>query len=221
MRLTTHLAESREEFEMFMFRRGPMHDWLHNQRPDSDCGLGSPIQHAARHGLLGPDLLAVHVNYLWDDDARILGQHGVSVAHCPGSHAYFRHQRFPAEALAAAGVNLCLGTDSLASTRTQPGIRTQLSMFAEMAGLAAHDTTIDSAEILRRATVNGARALGLELEVGSLQPGLLADLCVIAARAADDDVHDAIVHHEGLASATWIGGVPTWTRPDHAELSAA
>jgi cytosine/adenosine deaminase-related metal-dependent hydrolase len=94
-------------------------------------------------------------------------------------------------------------------------------MFAEMAGLAAHDTTIDSAEILRRATVNGARALGLELEVGSLQPGLLADLCVIAARAADDDVHDAIVHHEGLASATWIGGVPTWTRPDHAELSAA
>lgn len=206
---------------MFMFRRGPMHDWLHGQRPDSDCGLGSPIQHAARNGLLGPDLLAVHVNYLWDDDARILAQHGVSVVHCPGSHAYFRHQRFPAEILAAAGVNLCLGTDSLASTRTQPGVRAQLSMFAEMAGLAAHDTTIDSAEILRRATIHGARALGLEHEIGSLGPGLLADFCVIAARATHDDVHDAIVHHEGTASATWIGGVPAWTHPDHPQLAVA
>ena len=218
MRLTTHLAESREEFEMFMFRRGPMHDWLHSQRPDSDCGLGSPIQHAARHGLLGPDFLAVHVNYLWNDDVRILAQHGVSVVHCPGSHAYFRHQRFAGEALAAAGINLCLGTDSLASTRVQPGVPTELSMFAEMAGLAAHDTTINSTEILRRATVNGARALGLEHEIGSLQPGLLADLCVIPCHASEDDITDAIVHHQGSASATWIGGMPSWIHPARTDL---
>lgn len=209
-RLTTHLAESREEFDMFMYRRGPMFDWLHSQRPDDDCGLGSPVQHAARNGLLGPDFLAVHVNYLWDDDARLLAHHGASVVHCPRSHAYFRHQRFPGQTLAAAGVNLCLGTDSLASTRVGAGPRPGLSMFAEMAELTSHDTTVDPAEIVRRATLNGAIALGLDHELGTLQPGLLADLCAIPGRVRDEDVHDAIIHHRGPVTTTWIDGKPAF-----------
>jgi cytosine/adenosine deaminase-related metal-dependent hydrolase len=209
-RLTTHLAESREEFEMFMYRRGPMHDWLHNQRPDADCGIGSPIQHAERHGLLGPDFLAVHVNYLWDDDARILASHGCSVVHCPRSHAYFRHQRFPSGILADAGINLCLGTDSLASTRVGTGSPPELSMFSEMAAYAAHDNTISPADILRLATINGARALGLEQELGSLAPSLRADLCAIPVHAANDEIEDAVIHHTGPALATWIDGTPVW-----------
>lgn len=209
-RLTSHIAESREEFEMFMYRRGPMHDWLRSQRPDSDCGLGSPVRHAAANGLLGPDFIAVHVNYLWDDDARLLGSHGVSVAHCPRSHAYFQHRRFPSQELAEAGVNLCLGTDSLASTRTRPGAPATLSMFDEMQELAAHDDTLTPAEILARATVHGARALGLEGSIGTLHPGGLADFCALPARAADADLHEAILHHHGPVLATWIGGVQVW-----------
>lgn len=215
-RLTTHLAESREEFDMFMYRRGPMYEWLRHQRPDDDCGQGSPIQHAARHGLLGPDFLAVHVNYLWDDDARLLAHHGTSVVHCPRSHAYFRHQRFPGQCLAAAGVNLCLGTDSLASTRLGIGTRPELSLFAEMAELAARDDTVDPAELVRRATLNGAIALGLDHELGTLQPGLLADLCAIPGRVGDADVHDAIVHHRGPVTTTWIGGAPAAHAPGSA-----
>src|SRR5262245_9889805 len=94
-RLTTHVAESEQEFEMFMYRQGPMFEWLKSQRDMTDCGHGSPVQHLERCGYLDENLLAVHVNYLWRHDAGILGRGGVSVAHCPRSHDYFRHLRFP------------------------------------------------------------------------------------------------------------------------------
>jgi 5-methylthioadenosine/S-adenosylhomocysteine deaminase len=84
----------------------------------------------------------------------------------------------------------------------------RLAMFAEMAELTSHDTTVDPAEIVRRATLNGAIALGLDHELGTLQPGLLADLCAIPGRVSDEDVHDAIIHHRGPVTATWIDGKP-------------
>ena len=128
-RITTHVAESEQEFEMFMHARGKMFDWLQrNERDNSDCGLGSPVAHLARNGLLGENLLAIHVNLLAPGDAELLGEHQVHVVHCPRSHDYFRHPPFPRRQLADAGVNLCLGTDSLstvrktekAKTRTEP-----------------------------------------------------------------------------------------------------
>ena len=95
-----------------------MFDWLkRNERDNSDCGLGSPVKHFARHKMLGENLIAVHVNLLAHGDARLLGRHHVHVVHCPRSHAYFRHPPFLRERLANAGVNICLGTDSLATTR--------------------------------------------------------------------------------------------------------
>ena len=195
---------------MFMYRRGPMHDWLHLQRPGDDCGHGSPVRHAARHGLLGPHFVAVHVNYLWDDDARLLGDSGSHVVHCPQSHAYFRHQRFPAPDLAAAGVNLCLGTDSLASTRGPGGGRPTLSMFDEMAAYMAHDSTVSPAEVIAMATVNGARALGIGDGTGTLAPGAPADLCAIPDEPSVSDVHEVVLGHRGVAAGTWIRGVKAW-----------
>ncbi|MFM7818445.1 MAG: amidohydrolase family protein, partial [Verrucomicrobiota bacterium] len=65
IRTTTHVAESHAESEMFLYRRGPMFSWLEPQRPMDDCGIGSPVQHLERLGLLGPDHIAVHANYLW------------------------------------------------------------------------------------------------------------------------------------------------------------
>jgi len=95
-RLTTHVAESAEEFEMFTHARGPMFDWLkRNERDMTDCGLGSPVQHLERNGCLADNLIAVHVNYLASGDAALLAQRGVSVVHCPRSHAFFQHRRFP------------------------------------------------------------------------------------------------------------------------------
>jgi len=212
-RLTTHLAESRAEFDMFMYRRGPLFDWLESQRPCGDCGLGSPIRHAAQHDLLGPDFIAVHVNHLWDGDARLLADSWSSVVHCPRSHSYFRHQRFPSAELAAVGINLCLGTDSLASTRFTGAFPPTLSLFDEMAELAARDSTLAPAEILTRATLNGARALGQGELLGSLQPGRLADLAVIPGHASESDIEELTIHHSGPAIATWIGGRCAWFQP--------
>ena len=121
-RVTTHVAESDQEFEMFMHGEGEMHDWMkRNERNNSDCGHSSPVQHLDRCGALTPSLLAIHANYLAPGDAELLGRRGTHVVHCPRSHEYFRHQAFPFEALSAGGVNISIATDSLASVVTPRG----------------------------------------------------------------------------------------------------
>lgn len=210
-RLCTHIAESAEEFEMFQHARGKMFDWLkRNERDNSDCGLGSPVQHFARHQMLGENLLAIHVNYLARGDAALLGKHRVNVVHCPRSHDYFRHAPFLRQRLANAGANLCLGTDSLATTRKIGKQKPELNMFNEMRQLAASDKTISPAEILRMATVNGTRALGLAGQVGELSKNAFADLIAIPA-AETCDPYEAVLAHTGNVSAGMIAG--RWTMP--------
>src|SRR5207237_389851 len=69
--LTTHIAESEQEFEMFRHARGPLFEWLHSQRDMSDCGSESPVRRLESLGVLGPNCLAVHVNYLEMGDAAL------------------------------------------------------------------------------------------------------------------------------------------------------
>ena len=156
-----HVAESDAEFDMYLHRRGPMFDWLRKQRDMSDCGLGTPVAQVARCGLLGANFLAVHANYLEAHDVAALARAGASVAHCPRSHAYFGHRPFPYPQLAAAGVNVCLGTDSLASVKTTGRAKAELNMFAEMRAFALSQPDVAPAEVLRMATQAGARAPGL------------------------------------------------------------
>ena len=211
-RLCTHIAESAEEFEMFRHARGKMFDWLkRNERDNSDCGLGSPVKHFARNKMLGENLLAIHVNYLARGDAALLGKHRVNVVHCPRSHAYFRHAPFLRERLAKAGTNLCLGTDSLATMRKTGKLKPELSMFDEMRQLAATDQTVSPVDILRMATMNGARALGLAGEAGELSKNACADLIAIPFDGKLGDVHEAVIAHNGNVSASMIDG--RWAMP--------
>lgn len=205
-RTTTHVAESQAEFEMYMYRRGPMFEWMEPQRAMDDCGLGSPVQHLERCGLLGPRHLAVHVNYLWHGDAERLGGSGTHVVHCPNSHAYFGHHCFPRAQLQAAGVNVCLGTDSLASTLTDRVHPARLSMLSELRKLLALDPTLPPTEALSLATVNGARALGLSGEVGELIAGARADAIAIPFSGAPASAAAAVAAHEGRVAASLIGG---------------
>jgi cytosine/adenosine deaminase-related metal-dependent hydrolase len=210
-RLMTHVAESEEEFEMFMYRHGPMFDWLKGQRDMSDCGLGSPVQHLERCGYLDQKLLAVHVNYLWRHDAGILANSRASVVHCPRSHAYFRHLKFPRAELAQAGVNLCLGTDSLATVRKTPGEPLELSLFAEMQGIAAEAPALPPEEILKLATLNPARALAQSGLLGELTENACADLIALNYGGSAKDVFGAIVHHHDSVEASMING--RWAVP--------
>ena len=205
-RLTTHVAESEQEFEMFMYGQGQLHDWLQSQRDMSDCGRGSPVQHLERCGYLSEDLLAVHTNYLWRDDAALLATRKVSVVHCPHSHAYFRHLLFPYAELAAAGINVCLGTDSLASTLSSRREHPELNLFSEMQAFATQRPEVSPAMILRMATINGAAALGQSGAVGELSPNALADLIVLPFAGKLKEAEAAAVHHDGNVAAAMING---------------
>lgn len=207
LRLVTHVAESDLEFEMFAHGRGEMFDWLQrNERDMSDCGLGSPLQHLERHGYLADNLLAVHVNYLAPGDAALLGQRGVNVAHCPRSHAFFQHRRFPWEELAAAGVNVCLGTDSLASVTKTRGRPMELNLFAEMQSFAAAHSDVTPETIVRMATINGARALGLPGKIGELSENAMADLIAVPFRGNCAGAFEAVVQHAGDVAGSMIDG---------------
>jgi len=203
----THVAESEEEFEMFTHARGAMYEWLErNHRENSDCGLGSPVEHLARSKMLGRNLIAVHANLLARGDAALLGKHRVNVVHCPRSHAYFHHPPFLRERLANAGVNLCLGTDSLATVRSVGKQKPELNLFEEMRALADADKSVSPEEIVRMATINGARALGLKGQIAEFCPDALADLITIPDAGKKKDVYETVLDHAGPVHASMIDG---------------
>jgi cytosine/adenosine deaminase-related metal-dependent hydrolase len=211
-RLCTHVAESAVEFEMFAEAQGEMFDWLGRSARDmSDCGLGSPVQHLARCGALGKNLLAIHANYLAQGDAKLLARAQASVAHCPRSHAYFDHGPFPLRQLQRAGVNVCLGTDSLASVYQPRRQKVELSMFEEMRALAMAQPSLPPRQILRMATVNGAQALGLQGRVGELAIGSRADIIAIPLLEKSEAVFETMLQHKTDVIASMIDG--QWVAP--------
>jgi cytosine/adenosine deaminase-related metal-dependent hydrolase len=208
----THVAESRTEFAMISDARGEMFEWLKRSGRDmSDCGAGSPIAHLERHGLLRSNLVAVHANYLARGDAAILSRRKVSVAHCPRSHEYFRHEPFPIERLLRAGVNVCIGTDSLASVLTKRGQPVELDMFAEMRLLSQNHPALSPKQIVRMATINGARALGLAAGLGELSDGARADLIALPWTGKKERLIDDVLQQRGPVNACLIDG--KWAIP--------
>ena len=206
-RLATHLAESAPEYEMFARGRGEMFDWLQRSGRDmSDCGLGTPVQHLEHCGALSEGLLAAHANYLGKQDAVLLAKRQVHVVHCPRCHFYFHHDPFPLRRLARAGVNICLGTDSLASVYKARRQSVELSMFEEMRALAKNEPLLSARKIVRMATLNGARALGLQRRIGQLSTGSFADLVVLPFTGKVADIYDGLLHHQGNVATSMIGG---------------
>jgi cytosine/adenosine deaminase-related metal-dependent hydrolase len=207
--LCTHLAESKTEFTMFAEGRGDMFDWLERSgRSMSDCGLGSPVQHLERHGVLRENLLATHVNYLSHGDAALLAKRKVTVVHCPRSHSYFSHDAFPLQRLLRAGVNVCLGTDSLASVSKARRQQVELDMLSEMRVLADRHPWLSAQAILRLCTVNAARALGQPATLGQLAPRALADIIALPLAEKPRTISENILEYQGPVAASMIGG--TW-----------
>jgi aminodeoxyfutalosine deaminase len=207
LRITTHVAESAQEFEMFVHASGAMHTWLkRNERDMTDCGLGSPVEHLARSGMLGRNLLAVHANYLGPKDAALLARRKVSVVHCPRSHFYFKHRPFPLRKLLEAKVNVCLGTDSLATVYKTQREKLELNMFEEMRVLAAGHPGLSPKRILHMATVNGAKALGLTGRIGELSKNACADLVALPFAGKNSDAVEAAVNFSGHVRASVIDG---------------
>jgi cytosine/adenosine deaminase-related metal-dependent hydrolase len=204
MPLTTHLAESGEEFEMFREARGPLYDFMDSlRRPMVDCGKDTPFAHLWKSGSVDARWLLAHMNTLTEEDFLIFAElpraAGPHIVHCPGSHRYFSHPPFPARRLHDLGVNLCLGTDSLASTDS-------LSLFAEMRLMRETQSWLRPEQALRMVTTNPARALRRKGQLGQIVPGALADLIALPASGNLGIVHEEIVEHTAPISWTMIDG---------------
>jgi 5-methylthioadenosine/S-adenosylhomocysteine deaminase len=142
------------------------------------CGL-RPLQRLQELGLLSPSLLAVHMTQLDDTDRRLVADSGATVVHCPESNLKLASGFCEVQKLIDAGINVALGTDGAASNN-------DLDMIGEMRSAAllakaVHNdaSALPASEALRMATLNGARALGLGDDTGSLQTGKWADITAI------------------------------------------
>ena len=163
-------------------------------------------------GLVGPQLLAIHMTQVDEDDLALLAASGASVIHCPESNMKLASGSCPVGRLLAAGINVALGTDGAASNN-------DLDMLAEMRSaallgklVAGDPTAVTAEDALRMATINGARALGLDRDIGSLVPGKQADLITVDLRgAATQPVHNPLsqlVYSAGRdqVADVWVAG---------------
>ena len=171
------LATLAEELET------PVHMHVHetaHEVEESVARFGMrPLERLARLGLVGPNLLGVHMTQLESAEIRYLADTGAHVVHCPESNLKLASGFCPVQALLEAGVNVALGTDGTASNN-------DLDLLGEMrtAALLAKGVSGDAAALpahtaLRMATLNGARALGLGEITGSLEPGKSADITAV------------------------------------------
>lgn len=157
-----HLAECRDEVDAIRGRHGR-----------------TPVRYAADLGLLDPRTVAVHCVWLSDDDIRLFRQTGARMAHCPVSNAKLGSGVAPVTKYRAAGITVGLGTDSMVSNNT-------LSLFQEMRfsvliqrAVLLDAAALTAADALRLATIEAARTLGLEREIGSIEHGKWADLVLV------------------------------------------
>jgi cytosine/adenosine deaminase-related metal-dependent hydrolase len=208
--LTTHLAESREEMEMFRDGSGPLYEFMENIGRDmGDCGHETALErflkvrdsssalHSARND---NDWLVAHLNELTESDFELLEKvkRKFHVVHSPRSHDYFGHSPFQSERLHRLGFNICLGTDSLASNES-------LSLFAEMRAFQRSEPEISPGKIFEMVTVNPASALRQQNTLGRIRPGFRADLTAIPCRRGRD-LFGGIVAFDGEVDWTMVNG---------------
>lgn len=144
----------------------------------------SPIQHVHRLGLLeGRKVVAAHCVHASDDDITILAETKTGVCHCPVSNLKLASGVTPISAMRRAGVDVGMGTDGAASENMLHILGSELRLAALLAKNLEGDPAVFSAyDAVEMATLGGARALGMQDEIGSLQPGKRADICLIDTR---------------------------------------
>ncbi|HQW80649.1 MAG TPA: TRZ/ATZ family hydrolase [Pseudomonadota bacterium] len=139
-----------------------------------------PFSRLKRLGLVNRNLIAVHMTQLTESEIAQCAEAGVSIAHCPESNLKLASGFAPIEALRRAGVNIALGTDGAASNNDLDLIG-EMKTAAQLAKAVAQDAAaLDAASALRMATLGGARALGWDERIGSIEVGKDADLTLIA-----------------------------------------
>ncbi len=165
--LSCHISESQEEDDYFANNSGELVQFIQSKGLEKIHTTPTPLNFLQQHGL--EKLLIIHANYISDADIALIKQHHLSIVHCPGSHAYFGHKAFPLKKYLDQGINIALGTDSITSNTT-------LDFLEELRVLKKNHPAISHEAILEMATMNGAKALRMDNEVGTLEVGKKADI---------------------------------------------
>lgn len=197
-----------------------MHETVHEvETSKAHHGL-NPLTRFANLGLLGTRLTLAHCIHVSDSDMQLMADYGCHIAHCPTSNLKLASGIAPIAQCAKLGINIGIGTDGAASNN-------RLDMFAEMRlaallakGHSGDATAISAHQALEMATINGAKALGLESQIGSIEIGKQADL--IAVNMADmvsQPCYDPISHLVYVVSRenvthTWVDGTLRYYKPE-------
>ena len=173
-----------------------------------------PVARMAEVGILGPNTQCVHMTQLNDDDIGEIVRSCAHIVHCPESNLKLASGLSPVQKLMDAGINVAIGTDGAASNNDLD-LFGELNTAAMIAKVVANDAAaLGAHRALTMATLNGARAIGRDHDLGSLVPGKLAD--IIAIDLSDpflQPVYDPASHlvysnHGRAVSHSWINGVP-------------
>jgi 5-methylthioadenosine/S-adenosylhomocysteine deaminase len=193
--IQTHLAETAREVAQSRERFGL-----------------TPLGRLHRLGATGPGFIAIHGVHLTPEDIELLATHGGHVVHCPASNMKLGSGIAPVGALIARGINVALGTDGAASNNRQD-LFGEMRLAALLAKIATGDASaLPAQQALFAATLGGARALGLDREIGSLAAGKEADIVAVDLSGvhAVPCYHPVshLVHAVGRESVTdvWVGG---------------
>lgn len=182
--LAVHIAESSVEVALVTRASGAFADGLRGRGIVVDVRARSPLALLDRLGLLALQPLLIHCIQIDGDDVARIAANGASVAHCPVANARLGHGIAPITELMAANVTIGLGSDSMASNNRMDILEeARTAQLMQRVRLRAPDV-MDAATLVRLATVEGARALGLDERIGTLEQGKDADLCAVTLDGA-------------------------------------
>lgn len=194
----------------------PIHLHLHETADEIRDSLAQhklrPLARMQALGLLGPNLIAVHMTHLTAEEIELVAERGVHVAHCPSSNLKLASGIAAVAQLAAKDVNIGLGTDSAASNNRLDILNEARTAALLAKGASGDPTVLDAHRALAMATINGARALGLDDRIGSLAPGKAADIVAIDLSSLETspcyDVASHLVYAAGRehVSHVWVNG---------------
>ena len=199
--ICAHIAETEEELEFLSSGTGAFLDYLEAfgiSTAEWSPPQLTPMQYMETLGILRKNSLLVHCNYLTDADVTTLAESGASVVFCPRSHHYFYHTDHPVVQLIEKGINVAVGTDSLASNWS-------LSLLDELKFLARTQPCIRPETLLDMVTSNGAAALGLE-QVGRLEKDWQADIIAVQIPNDSRPIIEQIFDDASQNLLTVVGG---------------
>ena len=163
---------------------------------------------AAKTGVLGPSAIIAHANYLTDGDIAQIAATGATVAYCPRTHQAFGHPPHRFRDILKAGINVCIGTDSLASNPS-------LSVLDELRFLRNLHPDFPAGTLLAMGTLHGAQALGFADIAGSIRVGKPADLVVIPHDPpATTSAWTRVLESDRQPFEVYIAGAPQLRSPD-------